>query len=186
MGTAPPDKPANIAPEFRKVESRQEYGKKAPIAGVQVLDLKRFVDDGGDFQELGRLDEKGELLALPGFKVRQVNYSVMHPGVVKAWHLHHKQEDVWFVPPQHRVLVGLLDCRDDSATKGQTMRLVLGDGRSQLLHIPRGVAHGACNLTGSDAVIVYMVNQQFSAAEPDEHRLPWDHVGKEFWDVTKG
>ena len=180
------DDAAKIAPEFRKVQSRQEYGAKARLEGVQLVDLKRFVDDGGDFQELGRVDEKGELLAFPGFKVRQVNYSAMQSGTVKAWHLHHRQEDLWFVPPTSRVLVGLLDCREGSPTKGQTMRLVMGDGRSQLLHIPRGVAHGAKNLAAGEGVIVYMVNQHFSATDPDEHRLPWDHVGKEFWDVTKG
>ena len=49
-----------------------------------------------------------------GFEVRQVNYSEMDPGVIKAFHLHRRQTDVWFVPPGDKMLLVLLDVRAGS------------------------------------------------------------------------
>src|SRR5581483_257774 len=123
----------------------QDYGRPPQIDGVALVDLKRFTDDGGSFQELVRLD-RGVAAALPGFECRQVNYSEMDPGVVKAFHIHRRQTDVWFVPPGDRMLVVLLDVRAGSKTRDVQMRLVLGDGHSRLLRIPPGVAHGVKNL----------------------------------------
>ena len=35
----------------------------------------------------------------------------MDPGVIKAFHLHRRQTDVWFVPPGDKMLLVLLDVR---------------------------------------------------------------------------
>ncbi len=66
------------------------------------------------------------------------------------------------------------------------MRLVMGGGKAQLLHIPRGVAHGGANIWGQPATILYYVNQRFDLNDPDERRLPWDIVGADFWQMTPG
>jgi dTDP-4-dehydrorhamnose 3,5-epimerase len=163
----------------------QQYTKRASIDGVRLVDLKRFSEDGGSFAELVVLDQ-GRLRDIDGFEVVQVNYSDMEPGAVKAWHLHFKQEDVWFVPPYHKLLVGLYDVRRKSRSCGATMRLVLGDGRAQLLYIPRGVAHGVANLSDRRQVLIYFVNNRFSAEEPDEQRLDPFVLGREFWQIKAG
>ena len=179
----PADEPP-VAPEYAKQLWTQSYASKPRIEGVQVVELKRFVEDGGEFQELCRLGPGAELQGVPGFTVKQVNYSILQPGCIKAWHLHKVQEDVWFVPPNARLLVGLLDARQGK--QGATMRMVLGDGRSQLLVIPRGVAHGVANPYPTPQPMLYFVNQAFDAAKPDEHRLPWDVLGKDFWQLQPG
>ena len=80
-----------------------------------MAELRRFHDDGGSFMELGRLS--GGLHAdFPGFEVKQINYSEMEPGVIKAFHLHRRQTDVWFVPPADKMLLVLLDVREGSRT----------------------------------------------------------------------
>lgn len=180
------ERPAKIDKRYQERLSTQRYESAPKIDGVAFVDLRRVVEDGGEFMELGRLTEAAEHSGLKGFQVRQVNYSSLQPGTVKAWHVHKTQEDLWFVPPQFRLLVGLLDCRDGSPTSGQHMRFVMGDGRAQLLHIPRGVAHGVANPWPFVASMVYLVNQQFSVDEADEHRLPWDLLGKEFWHAEPG
>ncbi len=164
----------------------QDYLKKVQIEGVRFIDVTEFPDDGGTFAELARLDESGGLLAVPDFKVRQVNRSEMEPNSVKAFHLHYNQDDIWFVPPSERLLVGLVDTRKGSATSGAIMRFVLGANKPRLLFIPRGVAHGVANLTNKTQTLIYFVNQHFSAGKPDEQRLPWDVFGKEFWEMQKG
>ncbi len=178
--------PDDLAPEYATVLTTQEYSRKTPIDGVRVLPLNLLTDDGGSFAELVRFDESAHLLALPEFQVRQSSYSLVLPGAIKAFHLHYNQEDVWFVPPTDRLLVGLLDCRKDSPTCGSSMRLVLGGGKAQLVYIPRGVAHGGANIGNQNATILYFVNQHFSLDDPDERRLPWDILGPEFWQITPG
>ncbi len=167
--------------------SYQDYTRKTPIDGVQIVQLRRFNDDGGAITELGRLTS-GMHALLPGFEVRQVNYSEVEPLAIKAYHMHHRQTDVWYVPPCDKLLLVLHDCRKGSATEGATMRFVLGDGNSQLVRIPPGVAHGTRNLAASIGRILYFVDVQFSVepGECDEGRLPWDFLGADIWEMVKG
>lgn len=179
--------PKDISSDFQSKIFKQDYTGGVRIEGVQVIDLKHFSDEGGFFMELGRM-QQGIVEAFPSFDVKQVNYSEVHPGVIKAAHLHFFQEDVWIVPPTSKLLIGLLDARADSPTSGKTMRFIMGDGRARMLYIPRGVAHGYANHSTKDAGLIYFVNNQFSADpdKTDEKRLPWDAFGKEFWDVARG
>ena len=133
--------PADFGPEFQDKLTTQGYGGGTRIEGVRLLDLRLMSDDGGTFAELVRFDESGNLEAIPDFKVRQSSYSLVLPGAIKAFHLHYNQEDVWFVPPTDRLLVGLVDARRDSPTYNKTMRFVMGGGKAQLaLHPARGGA----------------------------------------------
>lgn len=165
----------------------QDYGPRTEIEGVEIVRLRRFNDDGGSMTELGRL-ENGSHASVPGFQVRQVNYSVMEPLAIKAFHLHKRQTDVWFVPPSDKILLVLADVRAGSATEGLVRRLVLGDGNPFLVRIPPGVAHGAKNLRpAAPSTIVYFVDLHFSVgSDCDEGRIPWDHFGAQVWEVERG
>jgi dTDP-4-dehydrorhamnose 3,5-epimerase len=177
----------DLSDDAKRAFSLQAYAPAPEIAGVEVVDLKRFTDDGGSFLELGRLSG-GVHAAFPGFEVRQVNYSEMDPGIVKAFHLHRRQTDVWFVPPGDKMLVVLLDVRAGSPTEHRQRRLVLGDGTARLVRIPPGVAHGVKNLAPTRGRLIYFVDTHFTPdpAQGDEGRLPWDFVGAQVWDVTRG
>lgn len=175
-----------VGDQYRDSVSIQDYGPKTTIDRVQIVDLRLFIDDGGSFNELVRLNNDGTAEALPWFQVRQCSYSEVLPGAIKAWHFHRTQDDLWFVPPSQRLLVGLLDIRAGSATYQQSMRIVLGGGATKLLYIPAGVAHGAANLWQNPAAILYFVNSQFDPVDPDELRLPWDFLGSEFWQLQQG
>lgn len=175
----------NIGPDFKESVSTQDYSKNSSIEGVEIAELKLFTDESGSFNEIGRFDD-GLLKNFPDFKLKQVSYSLMHPGAIKAFHLHFKQEDIWFVPPSDKLLVGLVDLRKDSRTYKNSQRLILGGSKPSLLYIPRGVGHGAANLTNKDGQIFYFVSEQFNAEDPDEKRLPWDLLGKNFWEIQAG
>ena len=163
----------------------QSYEEQGGINGVELVELRRCNDEGGSLIELLRL-ERGAAAGLDGFELAQVTYSCVQPGVVKAFHVHRKQADVWFVRPEDRVLLVLVDVREASPTEGRQMRKMLGDGSAALIRIPPGVAHGCRNLGGQAASIVYFTDRPFSTDpdECDEGRLPWDFVGKEVWDVA--
>jgi len=177
---------SGISPEFRDKVTTQEYVKRPTIEGVRLIDLRQLTDDGGSFLEVARFDERGYLEALPDFQVRQSSYSLVLPGAIKAFHLHYRQDDVWFVPPTDRLLAGLVDVRAESPSSGVSLRIALGGGKSQLLFIPRGVAHGVANIGQVPSTIFYFVNQQFNASDPDERRLPFDTLGDRFWEIQPG
>lgn len=179
--------PVEINESARQAFSYQDYGPQARIEGVEILDLVRFNDDGGSITELARL-EGGMHEQLADFEVKQVNYSEVEPGAIKAYHMHHRQTDVWYVPPCDKFLLVLHDCRKGSPSEGATMRTILGDGRSRLVRIPPGVAHGTRNIGRDVGRIIYFVDTHFSPHpdECDEGRLPWDFLGAEIWEIVKG
>ncbi len=177
----------DLSPDAKRAFQLQSYTAAPTIDGVEVIDLKRFHDDGGSFTELVRLGD-GRVDALRDFTVRQVNYSEVEAGVIKAFHVHGRQTDIWYVPPADRMLIVLLDVRKGSRTEGARMRLMLGNGASRLLRIPPGVAHGLRNLSTTTSRVIYFTDLHFSAepAQCDEGRLPWDFAGAEIWEMSRG
>jgi dTDP-4-dehydrorhamnose 3,5-epimerase len=177
----------DLTPHAKRAFQLQSYGAAPSIDGVLLVELKRHHDDGGSMTELARLID-GQPEAFAGFALRQVNYSEVAPGAIKAFHLHARQTDVWYVPPGDRLLLVLIDVRQGSKTEGTKLRLMLGNGASRLLRIPPGVAHGVRNVGESTGRIIYFTDVHFSP-EPstcDEGRLPWDYAGADIWEVTRG
>ena len=165
--------------------SLQSYDAAPRIDGVQTIDLRRFNDAGGSMMELLRFESLPDELS--DFTPRQLNYSVLQADVIKAFHLHHRQTDVWFVPPEDRVLLVLVDVREGSPSEGVTQTIMLGDGNSRWVRVPPGVAHGCRNLGSNEARILYLTDLTFDPAPDacDEGRLSWDYVGEAIWEVPK-
>jgi dTDP-4-dehydrorhamnose 3,5-epimerase len=174
----------DIDPTISSKVYTQDYSAKPAIDGVRVFPLKNFVGEDGDFLEIVRVSD-GDLELIPEFKIAQINHSTQFPGSVKAWHLHFKQNEIWFVPPGDHFLVGLWDVRAKSKTKGSSMRLSMGGGAAKLLYIPKGVAHGAANHSPKSSTIIYFVDQAFDPKDPDERRIPWDSLGADFWKAVR-
>lgn len=175
----------DIAKEYQPFMTVQDYSPKQKIEGVEVKEIKVFTGEDGDFSELARLSPSGKLEEFPDFQVRQINRSKVLPGSVKAWHFHLKQDEIQTVLPEDKVIIGLWDLRENSKTKGVTMRLAFGGGKAHVVYIPKGVAHGYMNPFQKAATVIYFVGEQFDFKDPDEMRLPWDSMGKEFWEITK-
>jgi dTDP-4-dehydrorhamnose 3,5-epimerase len=169
---------------------KKSYEKAAAIAGVEVLPLRRHVDDRGLFLEVFRshsthLGTESLVEFFAGLDLAQHNYSlVTTEDHVKGLHYHLKQADVWFCPPPFKLKVVLLDLRRGSPTAGQAQVVVLGDGRDALVKIPPGVAHGYRPLT-VPCGLFYLVTSCFDLGDPDEYRVPWDHAAvRGLWDVA--
>ena len=169
-------------PKFTK----ENYFSEAKISGVLISKLNYFPSEDGYFIELARLKKDNSIETIPSFKVQQISYSILDKKTIKAWHIHDKQDDLWFIPPDNKVLVGLHDLRKKSPTKGNTQRIVLGNHQSNLLFIPKGVAHGCANFSTLPSTLIYMTSKKFNLKNPDEKRLPWDYFGKDFWKANKG
>ncbi|TCL70778.1 dTDP-4-dehydrorhamnose 3,5-epimerase [Hydrogenispora ethanolica] len=137
------------------------------ILGVKTKELIRRVDDRGFFMEILRDDD--QLLQ----KFGQFSMAMTYPGVIKAFHYHKLQDDLWFFPKGEAQVV-LYDLREDSKTRGETDVYYLGELQPWLLTIPAGVAHGYRVLGGEPALITYLTTQSYDRLQPDEYRIPWD------------
>ncbi|MBG9446747.1 spore coat protein [Cytobacillus firmus] len=138
------------------------------IDGVKVKKLIKHCDDRGFFSELIR-DNEPEFLSRFG----QASWSMSYPGVIKAFHYHEKQDDLWFFPSGNAQVV-LYDLRKDSPTHGTTDVYYMGEENPIMLFIPRGVAHGYRVLGQEPAVIIYFTTESYNLKDPDEKRIPWD------------
>ena len=95
----------------------------------------------------------------------------MYPGVIKAWHIHHKQTDWWYVSTGVLKVV-LYDRRPESSTYQQTMEIMLGDNHEVgALKVPPGVAHG-CKCLSGPANLFYIASKTYDPE--DEGRIPHD------------
>ncbi|KOO50343.1 dTDP-4-dehydrorhamnose 3,5-epimerase family protein [Priestia koreensis] len=138
------------------------------ISGVKIKPLLKHCDDRGFFAELLRSDES--LLEEFG----QASLSMSYPGVIKAFHYHEHQDDLWFFPSGNAQVV-LHDLRPHSSTFQQTSTHYMGEHNPILLLIPRGVAHGYRVLGENPATILYFTNRPYDPKNPDEHRIAWNN-----------
>lgn len=135
------------------------------IDGVVVKILETHRDERGFFREIIRASD--DFFTEFG----QWSHSLMYPGVAKAWHVHQKQIDWWYVGAGV-LKVALHDLREDSPTRGRTQELLLGDEQgAQVLKIPPGVAHG-CRCLSGPAHLFYVTSRTYDPG--DEGRIPHD------------
>ena len=108
----------------------------------------------------------------------QINYSVMYPNVIKAWHRHHKQSDMWMVLMGH-IKVGM-----HRETDGATWQIVIGEKKPGVLIIPPPLWHGAMTVSHEPAGLLYYVTHAYDAKNPDEDRREFDSIEGFPWHVV--
>lgn len=137
------------------------------IKDVKVKKIISRHDDRGFFAEVLKFREE------TFHEVKQTSYSETYPGIIKAFHWHKKQWDIWFVVKGMAQVV-LYDLRSKSATKGQTDVLCVGEKNMTLIAIPPGVAHGYRALGNNPMGIFYHTTEAYDPKNPDEERIPFD------------
>ena len=103
---------------------------------MKTKSLRLIPDERGWLMEVLRADD-GELFT----KFGQVYVSATYPGVVKAWHYHHRQVDN-FACVSGMVKLVLIDTREDSPTRGAVNEFFLGSQNPTLVQVPNLVYHG--------------------------------------------
>ena len=131
-----------------------------------------FADDRGwsimnQFQ--GVLDRQG-----------QINYSVAYPGVVKAWHRHQHQSDMWMA------LMGSIKVGIHSEEDDRYWLAVIGEKKPGVLVIPPPLWHGMATIGNEPAGLLYYVTVRYDASNPDEERRAYDSVKGFPWHVRHG
>ena len=130
----------------RRVTPCRTTAPKTRIEGVEIVELKRFNDDGG-VDDRARAPRRRPAQAAPGL-----------PGAPGELQRARAAGDQGLPPaqaPDRRLVraAGATSCCSSSATcararrpRGRCCASVLGDGNSRLVRIPPGVAHGCRNL----------------------------------------
>lgn len=137
------------------------------IDGVAIKQLKVWPDDRGFLMEVLRNDDKFYK------KFGQTTFTLTHPGIVKAFHWHKKQDDLWFIASGMAQIV-LHDLRKKSKTYKETQVIFAGDENRVLIKIPSGVAHGYKVIGTRPAMLFYHTSEVYNPKDPDEERLDFD------------
>lgn len=131
---------------------------------------KKFVDARGwsvndIFAVAGPLPENG-----------QINYSILYPGIVKAWHRHQHQDDFFFV------LKGMAQVGVYNEDTGELQKFFIGEHNPSVIHIPAGEWHGLTAVGNEPCGLLYLVTNSYNPDDPDEERASHDSfVPETFW-----
>jgi dTDP-4-dehydrorhamnose 3,5-epimerase len=130
------------------------------MEGVTRIPLERFEDERGWLMELYRESRLAK-------QARQSNVSFSRKGVIRGLHYHERGQDDLFACLRGTARVVVLD-----RESGEAFTEDIGDENRVALYIRGTHAHGFEALT--DLILLYHVTEEFDAADPDEHQVPWD------------
>jgi dTDP-4-dehydrorhamnose 3,5-epimerase len=148
------------------------------IDGVKIIPLRQIVDERGKVMHMLRSD------AAYFQAFGEIYFSTVHPGVVKAWHLHRRMVLNYAVPLGAIKLV-LFDDRADSATKGQISEVFLGPDNYNLVVIPALVWNGFKGVGTQTALVANCATiphdpSEIERLDPRDNHIPYN------WDIKHG
>jgi len=147
------------------------------IEGVMLKQLKRHADERGYLMEMLRSDD--EMFG----KFAQAYVSLNYPGVIRAWHYHKKQDDIW-VCVKGMIKAVIYDSRDGSPTYGEVNEFFLGDNNPIMIKIPVGTMHGYKTIGVEPSLLINFPSELYNPQEPDEYREPWNSEKIPYdWDI---
>ena len=150
------------------------------IHGIEIKELKRNADERGYLMEMLREDD-----AIFD-KFGQCYIALNYPGVVRAWHYHKLQNDLW-VCVKGMIKTGLYDARPNSPTNGEVNTIYLGENNNILLKIPVGVYHGYKTIGVEPSLLINIPDKTYDRNQPDEYRVPFDGPEVPFdWEIKMG
>lgn len=103
-------------------------------------------------------------------KFGQSTMTIAYKGTMKGFHVHEKQDDLWFMATGRAVIV-LYDGRDGSPTRGETQTIIAGKDNNKLVSIPVGVVHGYKVLSEEPVILFYHTTEPYDPKAPDEKRI---------------
>ncbi|MEK9725986.1 MAG: dTDP-4-dehydrorhamnose 3,5-epimerase family protein [Rhodospirillaceae bacterium] len=148
------------------------------INGVVITPLRQIVDERGSVMHMLRNDS-------PVFKAfGEIYFSTVHPGVVKAWHIH-KLMTLNYAVPHGKIKFVLYDDRAASPTKGETQEIFLGTDNYVLVTVPPMVWNGFKGVGDVTAIVANCATIPHDPQEIDR-RDPFDPAIGYDWNVKHG
>lgn len=148
------------------------------IEGVSIRPLRQIPDERGKIMHMLRRDD-------PWFdKFGEIYFSVVYPGVIKAWHLH-KTMILNYTVVSGMIKLVLFDDREGSATKGELQEIFTGEEAYSLITIPPAVWNGFKGCGVKPAIVANCATEPHDPAEivrmdPFSKKIPYD------WNLKHG
>jgi dTDP-4-dehydrorhamnose 3,5-epimerase len=148
------------------------------IQGVEIFPLRRIQDERGVVMHMLKQTD-------PHFQqFGEIYFSVIHPGVIKAWHLHARMTINYAVVVGNIKLV-LFDQRPASPTKGELQEVYVGQINYQLVRVPPGVVNGFTATGGEQAIVANCADiphdpDEITRIDPFTTSIPYD------WKIKHG
>lgn len=148
------------------------------IDGMRITPLRRIPDERGAVLHMLREDDEGFE------RFGEIYFSTVHPGAIKAWHLHTEMTLNYAVPVGQIKLV-CHDDREGSPTRGNTVELHVGELSYVRVTIPPLVWNGFKGVGTQTALVA---NCSTIPHRPDEilRADPFDHVSGYDWALRHG
>ncbi len=128
------------------------------IDGVIITSMKRIPDERGAIYHMMRNDEAQ-------FKQFGETYgSWIHPGAIKAWHLH-KEMTLNYVVPIGKIKLVVCDLREKSPTNGKIMEIFMGTDNYVRVSVPPGVANGFKGIGSGDSLVINIATHPHTPGE---------------------
>lgn len=140
------------------------------IVGVVIKKLNKFADARGWLTEIWRDDEISYRPAM-GY------VSVTRPGQARGPHEHKEQSDcfVFLGPGDFELYVW--DRRENSQTKGEHIRIEVGEKNPTLVLVPPGVVHGYKCVSSQDAWCINLPDKLYKGEGKKEEvdEIRWEN-----------
>lgn len=142
------------------------------IEGVIIKPLKRIPDERGTVSHMIKCTDK------EFNKFGEIYFSSIHPGAIKAWHLH-KEMTLNYVCIVGNIKLVLFD-----KITHEKMELFIGEDNYCLVQIPPGVFNGFKAVGNKTAIVA---NCSDIPHNPNEiQRAPFDSLDVYNWDIKNG
>ncbi|MEK7378140.1 MAG: dTDP-4-dehydrorhamnose 3,5-epimerase [Candidatus Binatota bacterium] len=148
------------------------------IQGVSIRPLKQISDERGKVMHMLRRDD-------PWFeRFGEIYFSVIYPGVIKAWHLH-KIMTLNYGVVSGAIKLVLYDDRDGSPTKGELQEIFTGEECYSLITIPPNIWNGFKGIGAKPALVANCATEPHDPSEivrmdPFSKKIPYN------WDIKHG
>lgn len=142
------------------------------IEGLTVSPRRRIADERGAVFHMLRND------ADEFTEFGEIYFSMVYPGVVKGWHLHHEMTLNYAVPVGMIKLV-CYDDRPDSPTKGNLVEIHTGELDYGLVTVPYGVWNGFKTEGPTPALVANCATiphrpDEIERMDPFDNHIPYD------------
>ena len=146
------------------------------IEGVKAVPLKQIPDERGTVMHMLKRTD-------PHFvRFGEIYFTTVHPGVVKGWHKHQRMT-LNYACVYGRIRLVLFDDREESATRGEVVELLLGPDDYQLVQIPTDVWNSFKGLGEETSIVANCATEPHTkefttSSDPFDTLIPYDW-GKE-------
>ena len=142
------------------------------MQGLIIKKLKKYDDERGWLAEIFRHDELD-------YNPAMAYVSLTRPGVVRGPHEHKYQSDCFvFVGPGSFDLY-LWDRRAESKSKGEHLKIRVGEDNPSMVIVPPGVVHGYKCVSDCDAYSINLPDKLYKGINKQDEEIDeirWENV----------